>query len=60
MLWRIKALRFWENGLLNHPVCSGHDTSFNSNSLEDNYLTVAVSTDRRLVCKYLTISWLWE
>ena len=32
----------------NHSVCSGHDTSFNRSSLEDNYLTAAISTDRCL------------
>lgn len=34
--------------MFNHSVCSGHDTSFNRSSLEDNYLTAAVSTDRCL------------
>ena len=34
--------------MFNHSVCSGHDTSFNRSSLEDNYLTAAVSIDRHL------------
>lgn len=34
--------------MFNHSVCSGHDTSFNKSSLEDNYLTAAVSIDRHL------------
>ena len=34
--------------MFNHSVCSGHDTSFNRSSFEDNYLTAAVSIDRHL------------
>ena len=40
-----EALRLRETGLLNHSVCSGHDTSFNRRG---NYLTATVSNDRRL------------
>ena len=56
-----EALRLRETGLLNHSVCSGHDTSFNRSSFRGQLFDCCrFEWSTSLICKCITISWLWE